>query len=147
MKQFFFHSNRTNFISDVKLVSVILCTSQFQNLPSTPGHFQDILIFFLSNSPVCWQGTWSNAPLASASESIKSSNKRPFNNFPMRQTAYSNVNILLNTAEISKVSESCLTVVCSLKCFIPEIPHLTGFLIGSQMLQQTLNIGAMHCTC
>ena len=35
-----------------------------------------------------------------------------FKNFPMRQIVYSNVNILLNTTEISKVSESCLTEVC-----------------------------------
>ena len=36
-------------------------------------------------------------------------------NFPLRQTVYWNVNILLNTSEISKVSVSCLIKVCSFK--------------------------------
>ena len=34
-----------------------------------------------------------------------------FKNFPIHQTVYWNVNILLNITEISKVSESCLTEV------------------------------------
>ena len=63
-------------------------TSQFQNCPSPPEHFQDIFHFFLSNSPVCWHYTWSNTPPASTSESVKSSTEWSFNNFPMRQTVY-----------------------------------------------------------
>ena len=50
---------------------------------------------------------------------------------------YSNVNILLSTTEISKASESWGFFV-SIKLFIPEIPHLTGFFKGSQMLQQKI---------
>ena len=37
--------------------------------------------------------------------------KRLFKNFPMHQNDYSNVNVVLNITEISKVSESCLTEV------------------------------------
>ena len=33
--------------------------------------------------------------------------------FPIRQTIYLSVSVLLNTTEISKVLESCLTEVCS----------------------------------
>ena len=65
-------------------------TSQFQNCPSPPEHFQDIFhFFFLSNFPVCWHCTWSNTPPASTLESVKSSTEWSFNNFPMRQTVYS----------------------------------------------------------
>ena len=40
--------------------------------------------------------------------------QRLFQNFPMRQTICSNVNILLNKTQISnQVSESCVTEVCS----------------------------------
>ena len=67
----------------------MFCTSQFQNCPSPPERFQDIFYFFLSNSPVCWQCTWSNTPPASTSESVKSSTEWPFNNFPTHQTVYS----------------------------------------------------------
>ena len=59
----------------------------------------DLLEKFCSNSPVCWQFRWSNAPLASASKSVKSPTYwRLFKNSPLRQTIYSKyVNILLNT--------------------------------------------------
>ena len=45
----------------------------------------------------------------------------------MLQTVYSNVNILLNMAESLK---SCLTELCSLisiKLFVSESPHFTGW--------------------
>ena len=125
----------------------MLYTVQFQNCPPPPEHFQDIFYFFLSNSPVCWLRTWSNTPPASTSESVKSSTEWSFNNFPMRQTVYSKYEHPAKHSWNILTLRSCFTVVCSLKLLIPEIPHLTGLLKGSQMAQQTLNIGAMRCTC
>ena len=100
----------------------------------------DCLEKFCSNFPVCWQFRWSNAPPASASKSVKSATyQRLFKNLPMRRTIYSNVNILLNTTQISYVLKSCFYrgwFIAIKLLFIPESPHLTVFFKGSQMLQQ-----------
>ena len=108
-------------------------------LPPPPLRAFDFFEKFWSNSPVCGQFRWSNAPPAGASKGFKyPTHQQLFKNFSMRQTVYSNVNILLNTTEISEVSESCLREVCSFRqnCRFPESPHLTGFFRRSQMLQK-----------
>ena len=67
----------------------MFCTSQFQNCPSPPEHFQDIFYLFFVKLPSMLTCTWSNTQPASTSESVKSSTEWPFNNFPMHQTVYS----------------------------------------------------------
>ena len=104
----------------------------FQANPQAFDFFQK----FWSNSLVCWQFRWSNAPSASASRSVKSPIQQwLFNKFPVRQTIYWSVSVLLNTTEISlslgKLSYRGLFI--PIKLFIPES---LGFFKGCQMLQQ-----------
>ena len=65
--------------------------------------------------------------------------QRPFKNVPTRQTVYSDVNILLNTTEISKVLESCLSEVFS----FPKAHIWRAFSKALKSSNKTVNIGAM----
>lgn len=68
-----------------------------------------------------------------------------FKNFPLHQTIYSNINILLNITEISKVSESCLTEVVLFNKIVhsrnPTFNRVT--FKGSECLNNIVNIEAM----
>lgn len=54
----------------------------------------------------------------------------------MHRTAYSNVNILLNTTELCKVSDSCLTEVVFNKIARFRKTTFNGLFKGRQILQQ-----------
>ena len=65
---------------------------------------------FSSNSLVCWQFRWSNASPASTSKRVISpAHQRLFKTIPIRQTVYSNVDILRNTTKIwsNKMRTQC----------------------------------------
>ena len=70
----------------------LLVNSKIAYVP--PGRLT-FLKKFSSNSLVCWQFRWSNASPASTSKRVISpAHQRLFKTIPMRQTVYSNVDIL-----------------------------------------------------
>ena len=99
--------------------------------PWASDFFEKIFIKFFS---VCWQFRWSNAPLTGASKSVKSPTYHELfsqmsNRFKCKNPTKHNWDIL----SVGKLSYGGLFI--SIKLFIPQSPHLTGFFKGSQMLQ------------
>ena len=86
-------------------------------------------------------------PLASTSKSIKSpTHQQLFQNFPMHQIVYSNINIVLHIWNISKSQKAVLWRFVHLhKIVHSRKPTFTGFFKGSQSSNKTANIGEKTC--
>ena len=86
-------------------------------------------------------------PLASTSKSIKSpTHQQLFQNFPMHQIFYSNINIVIHIRNISKSQKTVLWRFFHLhKIVHSRKPTFTGFFKGSQSSNKTANIGAKSC--
>ena len=83
-------------------------------------------------------------PLASTSKSIKSpTHQQLFQDFPMHQIVYSNINIVIHIRNISKSQKTVLWRFVHLhKIVHSRKPTFTGFFKGSQSSNKTANIGA-----
>ena len=88
-----------------------------------------------------------NCPMASTSTNIKSPTQQQlFQNFPMHQIVYSNINIVIHIGNISKSQKTVLRRFVHLhKIEHSRKPTFTGFFKGSQSSNKTANIGAKSC--
>ena len=86
-------------------------------------------------------------PLASTSKSIKSpTHQQLFQDFPMHQIVYSNINIVIHIRNISKSQKTVLWRFVHLhKIVHSRKPTFTGFFKGSQSSNKTANIGPKSC--
>ena len=86
-------------------------------------------------------------PLASTSKSIKSpTHQQLFQNFPMHQIVYSNINIVIHIRNILKSQKTVLWKFVHLhKIVHSRKPTFTGFFKGSQSSNKTANIGTKSC--
>ena len=86
-------------------------------------------------------------PMASTSTNIKSPTQQQlFQNFPMDQIIYSNINIVIHIRNISKSQKAVLRRFAHLhKIVHSRKPTITDFFKGSQSSNKTANIGAKSC--
>ena len=114
--------------------------------PSSPWAFEFFEKFWW-NCPVCWQFRWSNAHWLAFQKHLESpTHQKLFQNFPMDQFVYSNINIVIHIRNISKSQKAVLWRFVHLhKIIHSRKPTFTGFFKGSQSSNKTANIGAKTC--